>query len=279
MLKKVASKEGQDWNTLLPYILFAYREVPQAATGFSPFELVFGREVRGPLYILKEEWEASKKVSVSVVSHVLHLRERLESMTELVQEHMSEAQQKQKSWYDRTARMRELKPNDQVLVLLPTTHNKLLAKWQGPYEVVRRKEKVTYEVSMPGARNRKKVFHINLLKKWFEPEETAFMVGNSEIGEDNDIPSWRENGGSKFIVSEKLTTEQRRQLEVLLKKFQDVFQKKPGKTKAIQYFMYTTENSPVKQQPYRLPHAYWEEVKQEVKDMLAERVIEPSQSY
>ena len=173
--------------------------------------------------------------------------------------------------------MRELKPNDQVLVLLPTTHNKLLAKWQGPYKVVRRKGKVTYEVSMPGARNRKKVFHINLLKKWFEPEETAFMVGNSEIGEDDDIPSWRENGGSKFTVSEKLTTEQRRQLEILLK-FQDVFQKKPGKTKAIQHFIYTAENNPVKQQPYRLPHAYWEEVKQEVKDMLAEGVIEPSQS-
>ena len=89
MLKKVASEEGRDWDTLLPYILFAYREVPQASTGFSPFELVFGREVRGPLDILKEEWETSKKASVSVVSHELHLRERLESMTKLVQEHMS----------------------------------------------------------------------------------------------------------------------------------------------------------------------------------------------
>ena len=42
MLKKVASEESQDWDTLLPYILFAYKEVPQAATGFSPFELSFG---------------------------------------------------------------------------------------------------------------------------------------------------------------------------------------------------------------------------------------------
>ena len=54
MLKRVASEEGQDWHTLLSYILFAYREVPQAATGFSPFELVFVREVWGPLDILKE---------------------------------------------------------------------------------------------------------------------------------------------------------------------------------------------------------------------------------
>ena len=60
MLKRVASEEGRDWDTLLPYILFAYREVSQAATGFSPFDLVFGREVRGPLDILKEEWETGK---------------------------------------------------------------------------------------------------------------------------------------------------------------------------------------------------------------------------
>ena len=89
---------------------------------------------------------------------------------------MSETQQKQKVWYDRTARMRELKPKDQVLVLLPTTHNKLLAKWQGPYTVIGRMGKVTYEVDIPASKSRRKIFHINLLKEWYESEETACMV-------------------------------------------------------------------------------------------------------
>ena len=40
------------WDKLIPYVLFAYREVPQESTGFSPFELLYGREVRGPL----ESW-------------------------------------------------------------------------------------------------------------------------------------------------------------------------------------------------------------------------------
>ena len=39
-------------------------------------------------------------------------------------------------------------------------------------------------------------------------------------GEENDIPSWRENGDSKMNL--KLTTEQKKQLEILLEKFQDV---------------------------------------------------------
>ena len=86
-------------------------------------------------------------------------------MTKLIEEHMSETLQKQKIWYDRSAWMRELKSNDQVLVLLPKTHNKLLAKWQGSYNIIRRMEKVTSEVDMSGSRRRRKVYHTNLLKK------------------------------------------------------------------------------------------------------------------
>ena len=54
MLKKTLVKEGKDWDKLLPYLLFAYREVPQASTGFSPFEFLYGHSVRGPLDILSE---------------------------------------------------------------------------------------------------------------------------------------------------------------------------------------------------------------------------------
>ena len=49
MLRKAATEDGKGWDKLLPYLLFAYREVPQASTGFSPFELFYGRQVRGPL--------------------------------------------------------------------------------------------------------------------------------------------------------------------------------------------------------------------------------------
>ena len=52
MLRKVAVQEGKDWDLLIPYVLFTYREVPQCSTGFSPFELLYGRDVRGPLDVL-----------------------------------------------------------------------------------------------------------------------------------------------------------------------------------------------------------------------------------
>ena len=55
-------------------------------------------------------------------------------MKELVQHNLAQAQERQKNWYDRNARVREFLPGDQVLVLLPTATSKLLAQWQGPYE-------------------------------------------------------------------------------------------------------------------------------------------------
>ena len=69
MIKKFVTEKDKDWDKLLPYLLFGYREVPHASTGFSSFELLYGRAVSGPLNILKEAWEGSKKSSDSVVSY------------------------------------------------------------------------------------------------------------------------------------------------------------------------------------------------------------------
>lgn len=61
MLRKFVNETGSDWDQWLPYLLFAYREVPQASTGFSPFELLYGHEVRVPLALLRETWEGDHR--------------------------------------------------------------------------------------------------------------------------------------------------------------------------------------------------------------------------
>ena len=43
MLRKYAKDDPLMWDTYIPYLLFAYREVPHESTGFSPFELLYGR--------------------------------------------------------------------------------------------------------------------------------------------------------------------------------------------------------------------------------------------
>ena len=69
MLKKFVSISQKDWDEYLPYLLFAYREVPQETTGFSPFELLCC--VRGPLDVLRKDWTGDKETAVPVATHVL----------------------------------------------------------------------------------------------------------------------------------------------------------------------------------------------------------------
>ena len=153
MLKKVAIQEGKDWDKMLPYVLFAYREVPHSSTGFYPIELLYVREVQGPLDVIKETWVAKHTSNDSVVSHILAMRDKMDLMSKAVREGMVEAQKKQKTWYDQNERDRTLQEGDMVLVLLPSTH-KLSAQWQGPYKVERRVGKVNYVIDMHDRRKR-----------------------------------------------------------------------------------------------------------------------------
>ncbi|XP_049447271.1 uncharacterized protein LOC125897860 [Epinephelus fuscoguttatus] len=98
MLRKFVNETGSDWDHWLPYLLFAYWEVPQASTGFSPFELLCGHEVRGPLTLLRETWEVEqgREEPVNVISYVIQMREKLQRMSQLAQTHMVEAHWKDK---------------------------------------------------------------------------------------------------------------------------------------------------------------------------------------
>ena len=85
MLKKLCAEQPRQWHRFINALLFAYREVPQESTGFSPFELLYGRTVRGPMHILNELWTENVDVPETKTSHqyVFELREKLEATLEL----------------------------------------------------------------------------------------------------------------------------------------------------------------------------------------------------
>ena len=56
VLRELCDSKPRDWNRYLVPTLFALRELPNDTTGFSPFELLYGRQVRGPLSILHALW-------------------------------------------------------------------------------------------------------------------------------------------------------------------------------------------------------------------------------
>ena len=77
MLKKMCRECPRDWDRYISPLLFAYREAPQASLGFSPFELLYGRTVRGPMTILRELWtsEDTDPEVKTTYEYVLDLRD------------------------------------------------------------------------------------------------------------------------------------------------------------------------------------------------------------
>ncbi|KYO25207.1 hypothetical protein Y1Q_0001821 [Alligator mississippiensis] len=87
MLKAYVDSNPNDWDEKLPHLLFAYWEVPQESTGFSPFELMFRRRVTGPLNLVKEEWEGKiSSTKTSVVEYVLSFHQKVTDMMKVAQD-------------------------------------------------------------------------------------------------------------------------------------------------------------------------------------------------
>ncbi len=124
MVHKFVKEEAKNWDKWLEPLLFAVWEVPQASTGFSPFKLLYGRQPRGVLDVIRES------NSHSEIQYVMDLRAKLHTLGRLSMENLLQAQDRQSRLYNRGTRKRQFTPGDKVLVLLPTSSSKLLTKWQ-----------------------------------------------------------------------------------------------------------------------------------------------------
>ena len=270
MLKKLAEVDGKDWDHLIPYVLFSIREVPQASTGFSPFELVYGRSPRGLLDIAKETWESQPSPHRSVVDHVEQLQARARKIWPLVREHMQKAQQQQCKVYNRGAVRREFLAGEKVLLLVPTSECKFLAKWQGPFEVIEKVGAVNYKISQPGKRRGHQIYHVNLLKKWHAAAEPPVARALLSLSPPQNPPP--------APIGAELSPPQRQALTELLQRNADVFSELPGRTHLMEHDMPTTPGKVVRLRPYRIPESRRAAIKEEVGMMLRLGIIEESHS-
>ena len=285
VLKRCIQEDGRNWDQILPMIAFAYREIPCSSSGFSPFELLYSHNVRGPTQILREMWSSeSDEQTRSVAEYLVKTRERLKRCSELAHVAVNNAQRRAKEWYDKKSRKRELKAGDKVLVLLPTTENKLLSRWRGPYVVLKQLNTFNYEIAIG---RRSTVLHINLLKIFHERDAIGGAVpinailiadqceNNAESlpsidGESDDAGGWQ--------LGQSLSDEQRDELSAVLDEFTNQFGDKPGRTHLIQHKIRLTNETPINPRIYRIPDRLKDQVNDEIKMMLRDGIIEPSES-
>lgn len=170
MLKRLATDRPKDWDRYINAALFAYREAPQESLGFSPFELLYARPVRGPMTILRELWtnNIEDEEVKTTYQYVVDLREKMEAVIDIAHQNLKSASAKQKAHFDKSAKQRSFQIGDKVLLLLPTKNNKLQLKWQGPFVVIDKKHTNNYKVDLGKTQ---RTYHINMLKRYFERVE------------------------------------------------------------------------------------------------------------
>lgn len=187
LLQAYVQSKGKDWERALQQLLFAYREVPQASTGYSPSELLYGRKVRGPLDLVRESWEGTfQENQQPILQYVETMRTRMRRTLQLSQENIQGAQAKQKAMYDAHAQERELQAGQQVMVLIPVRSNKLQATWAGPYTVVKRTGPVNYVIALDKEGRHLRKVHINWVKVYRERKRNIpIQIGSP------DVEKWR----------------------------------------------------------------------------------------
>ena len=146
MLRRLCNEQPRLWHRLVNPLLFAYRYIRRIlqdfkATGFSPFELLYRRTVRGPVQILKELWTGETDGTEIKTSfrYIIELRGRLDNTMKISQEELLKSRKKTKTLYDQSAKEREFHKGDKVLLLLTTDTNKLFMQWKGPYKTISRR--------------------------------------------------------------------------------------------------------------------------------------------
>ena len=168
MIKTYCHDNQDDWDKGIDFLLFATRDSQNESTGFSPFELVFGHEVRGPLKLVKERWLAEPQVETNILDYVCNFKDRLYKAYGMAKTNLTNSQERMKSWYDKNARERSFKAGGRVLVLFPIQGESLRAKFSGPYLIEEKLNSVNYVVKTPDRRRSRRICHVNMLKKYHE---------------------------------------------------------------------------------------------------------------
>ena len=302
MLKRLCSEQPKQWPRYINALLFAYREVPQESTGFAPFELMYGRTIRGPMHILRQLWTAeSDEAEVrNSYQYVFELRERIEQTMNLAQAELQKSQQRYKHYYDRGAKVRKFKPGQLVLVLLPTDSNKLLMQWKGPFKIDRVIGTNDYKVEVKGSY---KTYHANLLKEYVQRDSSdsvksccslptvsaasTAVIAYEETDSDDAIQSGDllelnacvpKETIADVKFGENLSPEEEQEARSLVNEYSQLFTDIPGSTNIIQHRIHLTSDEPIRSKPYPVPYSVRESLKEDIQSMLRMGVIRESNS-
>lgn len=165
MLCKYTSTSQSDWDTCLPHVIFAYNTATQGSTLYSPFEIVYGREVRLPT-------DAQLSL-VPGTEYAMKSKERIELIREEAARNIRLSRDKDKNRYDQKHREVSYNIGDRVKVRTPLRQvgktDKLQPKYFGPYRIIDKRNDFNDVIQAIGGRNPKTdVVHVSRLAPYYD---------------------------------------------------------------------------------------------------------------
>ncbi|WVZ76763.1 hypothetical protein U9M48_024705 [Paspalum notatum var. saurae] len=178
MLRACAIQYGTSWDKCLPYAEFSYNNGYQASLKKSPFEALYGKRCRTPLF-----WNQTGEKQVFGPDIVQNAEQQLR----IVQKNLRVAQSRQRSYADVRRRDLSFKVDDHVYLKVSPMRGirrfnmkgKLAPRYIGPFKILEKKGEVAYRLELPPSLSGvHDVFHVSQLKKCLRvPEEQAPLEG------------------------------------------------------------------------------------------------------
>ncbi|KAK7393682.1 hypothetical protein VNO78_22245 [Psophocarpus tetragonolobus] len=150
----------------------------------APFEALYGKRCRTPLCWYQD--------GVNVLVGPELLQQTTEKI-KLIQDRMKASQSRQKSYTDRRRKPLEFEAGDHVFLRVSPIieigraikAKKLIARFAGPYQIIRRVGPVAYELALPPLlANLHNVFHVSQLKKYILDPNHMIEPNEIQIRED-----------------------------------------------------------------------------------------------
>ena len=177
-LQALTSQQPSKWVDFLPAILFAFRSAVSSSTGFSPFQLMFGRNPIEELdAILPTPSHALQLLTAP--DYLQSLTTRLHQAYALARDNMGLAISRQRSNYHRLKKSFAL--FDKVWLFTPILPDRKLPKfatgWSGPWTIVECINDLTYRIQffVHGSATRTEVVSIDRLRAYFADESNLIF--------------------------------------------------------------------------------------------------------
>ena len=290
MLHHVILADEKNWDKLIPFILWAYREIPNSTLGVSPNQLVYGRQGRGPLSLLKEVWSGDQTIPANVkkstTDYLVELKRRIQVGAEIAEENWLKMQDKYTKQYNRRSRYKSFEPGDEVTVFEKDSTSKVEARWTRAH-IHSRQSADSYWVDFPNGGRR--VVQANKLKKLLtrnSPSASLSVIGvihedDEDFGDVLECPRRSSQTGSRTRFSDHVKTDchalsanQQKELTELLIRYEKVFDDKPGASKLGSHKVRLKDGASVpRTKLYPIPISLQDEVEKQVQELLADGLI------